>query len=96
MLSSNCARGGIINEKDIYNALDNKDIAGAGLDVFDIEPASKSNPILNLKNVILSPHIAGVTVEATVRMAKETVQNVLDVFDDKVNENVIVNNEILR
>ena len=92
----NCARGGIINEKDIYNALDNKDIAGAGLDVFDIEPASKSNPILNLKNVILSPHIAGVTVEATVRMAKETVQNVLDVFDDKVNENVIVNNEILR
>ena len=92
----NCARGGIINEADIYNALVNKDIAGAGLDVFDIEPAAKSNPILNLKNVILSPHIAGVTVEATVRMAKETVQNVLDVFDDKVNENVIVNNEILR
>ncbi len=92
----NCARGGIINEDDLYKALNNDDISGAGLDVFDIEPAPKSNPILNLKNVILSPHIAGVTVEATVRMATETVQNVLDVFDEKVNENVIVNNEILR
>ena len=92
----NCARGGIINEDDLCNALDNDNIAGAGLDVFDIEPAPKSNRMLNTKNVILSPHIAGVTVEATVRMAKETVQNVLDVFDEKVNENVIVNNEILR
>ncbi len=92
----NCARGGIINEEDLYNALNNDDISGAGLDVFDVEPAQKSNPILNLKNVILSPHIAGVTVEATVRMATETVQNVLDVFDEKINDNVIVNNEILR
>ena len=93
----NCARGGIINEKDLFNALNDDVISGAGLDVFDIEPAPKSNPLLNLnKNVILSPHIAGVTVEATVRMAKETVQNVLDVFDEKINEKVIVNNEILR
>ena len=92
----NCARGGIINEDDLCEALDNDNIAGAGLDVFDIEPAPKSNRMLNTKNVILSPHIAGVTVEATVRMATETVQNVLDVFDEKVNENVIVNNEILR
>ena len=93
----NCARGGIINEKDLFNALNDDVISGAGLDVFDIEPAPKSNPLLNLnKNVILSPHIAGVTVEATVRMAKETVKNVLDVFDEKINEKVIVNNEILR
>ena len=92
----NCARGGLVNEEDLCEALDNDNIAGAGLDVFDIEPAPKSNRSLNTKNVILSPHIAGVTVEATVRMARETVLNVLDVFDEKVNENVIVNNEILR
>lgn len=89
----NCARGGILNEEDLYEALLNKKIAGAGLDVFDIEPTPSSNPLFKLKNAILSPHIAGVTVESTVRMATETVQNVLDVFDNKVNKSVVVNLE---
>ena len=87
----NCARGGILNEDDLYEALLNEKIAGAGLDVFDVEPTPLSNPLFKLKNVILSPHIAGVTVESTVRMATETVQNVLDVFDNKVNKSVVVN-----
>ena len=87
----NCARGGIINEEDLYEALLNKKIAGAGLDVFDVEPTPSTNPLFKLKNVILSPHIAGVTVESTIRMATETVQNVLDVFDNKVNKSVVVN-----
>ena len=89
----NCARGGILNEEDLYEALKNKKIAGAGLDVFDIEPTPSSNPLFKLNNVILSPHIAGVTVESTVRMATETVQNVLDVLDDKINQSVVVNNK---
>ena len=89
----NCARGGILNEDDLYEALLNEKIAGAGLDVFDVEPTPSSNPLFKLKNVILSPHIAGVTVESTVRMATETVQNVLDVFDNNVNKSVIVNLE---
>ena len=88
----NCARGGILNEEDLYEALTNKKIAGAGLDVFDVEPTPSSNPLFKLNNVILSPHIAGVTVESTVRMATETVQNVLDVLDDKINQSVVVNN----
>ena len=87
----NCARGGILNEEDLYEALLNEKIAGAGLDVFDVEPTPSTNPLFKLKNVILSPHIAGVTVESTVRMATETVQNVLDVFDNKVNKSVVVN-----
>ena len=87
----NCARGGILNEDDLYEALLNGKIAGAGLDVFDVEPTPSTNPLFKLKNVILSPHIAGVTVESTVRMATETVQNVLDVFDNKVNKSVVVN-----
>ena len=87
----NCARGGILNEEDLHEALTNKKIAGAGLDVFDIEPTPSSNPLFKLNNVILSPHIAGVTVESTVRMATETVQNVLDVLDDKINQSVVVN-----
>ena len=87
----NCARGGILNEDDLFEALLNEKIAGAGLDVFDVEPTPSSNLLFKLKNVILSPHIAGVTVESTVRMATETVQNVLDVFDNKVNKSVVVN-----
>ena len=89
----NCARGGILNEEDLYEALTSKKIAGAGLDVFDVEPTPSSNPLFKLNNVILSPHIAGVTVESTVRMATETVQNVLDVLDDKVNQSVVINNK---
>jgi len=89
----NCARGGILNEEDLYEALKNKKISGAGLDVFDVEPTPSSNPLFKLNNVILSPHIAGVTVESTVRMATETVQNVLDVLDDKVNQSVVINNK---
>ena len=89
----NCARGGILNEEDLYEALTSKKIAGAGLDVFDVEPTPSSNPLFKLNNVILSPHIAGVTVESTIRMATETVQNVLDVLDDKINESVVVNNK---
>jgi D-3-phosphoglycerate dehydrogenase len=92
----NCARGGIINEIDLYDALKNNKISGAGLDVFDIEPAPLNNKLLELKNVILSPHIAGVTVEATIRMSTESVQNVFDIFDNKINQNVIVNKEITK
>ena len=87
----NCARGGILNEEDLYEALKDENISGAGLDVFDVEPTPSSNPLFKLNNVILSPHIAGVTVESTVRMATETVQNVLDVLDDKINQSVVVN-----
>ena len=89
----NCARGGILNEEDLYEALTDENISGAGLDVFDVEPTPSSNPLFKLNNVILSPHIAGVTVESTVRMATETVQNVLDVLDDKINQSVVVNNK---
>ena len=89
----NCARGGILNEEDLYEALKDENISGAGLDVFDVEPTPSSNPLFKLNNVILSPHIAGVTIESTVRMATETVQNVLDVLDDKINQSVVVNNK---
>ena len=49
----------------------------------------------SLDNILLSPHIAGVTQEATIRMSKQAVQNVLDVFDDKVDPEVIINKNVL-
>jgi len=91
----NCARGGIVNEKALYDALTNNKIRSAGLDVYDDEPSTSSNPLFSLDNILLSPHIAGVTQEATIRMSKQAVQNVLDVFDNKVDPDVIINKNIL-
>ena len=91
----NCARGGIVNEKALYHALISNKIRGAGLDVYDDEPSTSSNPLFGLDNILLSPHIAGVTQEATIRMSKQSAQNVLDVFDDKVNSEVIINKNVL-
>ena len=52
-------------------------------------------PLFELDNILLSPHIAGVTIEATIRMSKQAVQNVLDVFDNKVDPEVIINKQVL-
>jgi D-3-phosphoglycerate dehydrogenase len=91
----NCARGGIINEVALLDALKSNKIRSAGLDVYDDEPSTSSNPLFSLDNILLSPHIAGVTQEATIRMSKQAVQNVLDVFDDKVDPEVIINKNVL-
>ena len=91
----NCASGGIVNEKALYDALTNNKIRSAGLDVYDDEPSTSSNPLFSLDNILLSPHIAGVTQEATIRMSKQAVQNVLDIFDNKVDPDVIINKNVL-
>ena len=91
----NCARGGIVNEKALYDALTKNKIRSAGLDVYDDEPSTSSNPLFSLDNILLSPHIAGVTQEATIRMSKQAVQNILDVFDNKVDPDVIINKNVL-
>ena len=91
----NCARGGIINEVALLDALKSGKIRAAGLDVYDDEPSISSNPLFGLDNILLSPHIAGVTQEATIRMSKQAVQNVLDVFDNKIDPEVIINKNVL-
>jgi D-3-phosphoglycerate dehydrogenase len=60
----NTARGAIVNENDLYNALRRKKIAFAALDVLSKEPPQPDNPLLKLDNVIITPHIAGYTPEA--------------------------------
>ena len=92
----NCARGGIIDEDALYNALTSGEIKGAGLDVLLNEPSSADHPLFSLKNVLLSPHIAGVTVESTRRMATQTVDNVLKVFDGNVDPECVVNQDVLN
>ena len=79
----NTSRGGIINEEDLYWALKNGSIDSAGLDVFEKEPPEKENPLLNLDNVILSPHNAALTIECRKRMAIETCDNIVNYLDKK-------------
>ena len=86
----NTSRGGIINEIDLNNALNENIIFGAGLDVFDKEPPDTSNPLLNNKKVFLSPHSATYTEECVERMGKETIQNIIDFFDGKLDKSMTV------
>ena len=86
----NAARGGIINENDLDQALNEDLIFGAGLDVFEVEPPKKSNPLLKNDKVFLSPHTAAFTEECMVRMAKETIQNIIDFFDNKIEKSKII------
>ncbi len=87
----NTARGGIINEKDLDEALKNNIIFGAGLDVFTNEPIESDSPLLKNKKILLSPHSATFTQECTVRMGIQTVQNLIDFFENKLQKNMIIN-----
>ncbi len=79
----NTSRGAVVNEIALINALKNKIIAGAGLDVFEDEETV--NPeFYKLKNVVLTPHIASATNEARIEMAKIAAENIVDLLIKKI------------
>ena len=86
----NTSRGGIINEIDLNNALNEKVIFGAGLDVFEQEPVNNDNLLLKNNKVILSPHSATFTNECKSRMSIETTKNIIDFFGNKIDKSMIV------
>ena len=86
----NAARGGIVNETDLDRALNENLIFGAGIDVFEKEPPDDNNPLLKNEKVFLSPHTASFTEECMTRMGIETIQNIIDFFDNKLEESKIV------
>ena len=92
----NTARGNIVEEKALYDALNNNVIAGAGIDPFVVEPATPDEPLFELDNIIVSPHSAGVTKESLFRMGAVAAQNVLDCFDGKLNPDNVINKEVLK
>ena len=94
----NTSRGGIVNEKDLFWALENNKILGAGLDVFENEPPDNNHPFFKLENILLTPHNAALTLECRKRMSVECAENIVYFFnnDKKLNINNIVNSKILK
>ena len=72
----NCARGGIVDEKALCEALKEGKILGAGIDTFEHEPPASDNPLLSLQNVTFSPHNGGGTVEAVERVVRIGADNI--------------------
>lgn len=79
----NTSRGGIVNERDLMEALKNGTIAGAGFDAFCNEPLEADDPLLNCPNLVVSPHSAAQTREAVIKMAKLCVKGCLAVANGK-------------
>jgi len=74
----NCARGGIVNEKDLYDAIKEGKVAGAALDVFEKEPPDPDNPLLELEEVICTPHLGASTEEAQENVALAIAEQMVD------------------
>jgi D-3-phosphoglycerate dehydrogenase len=91
----NTSRGGIIDETALYDALKEKRIARAALDVTEKEPLDLNNPLCKLDNVIITPHIAGSTEESVYRMSVTAAENIVQYFKGAV-PIFVINKEVLR
>jgi len=91
----NTARGPIINESDLIEALKNKEIGAVALDVTEKEPIDFSSPLVSMENVILTPHIAWYTEESNTALQTKAAEEVLRVLSGNVPKNLI-NKELLK
>jgi len=85
----NTSRGGIVDETALLEALETGSVQSAGLDVFEQEPPAKNNPLLNRQDVVLTPHIGGLTAEAMERMSQGAADNVRTVYEGGVPESIV-------
>jgi D-3-phosphoglycerate dehydrogenase len=91
----NTARGGIVVEAALHDALVSGKLAGAGLDVFEQEPPPLGHALFELPNVIIAPHVAGVTREALDRMGAQTALNMLSALDGEPIRQNVINQDVL-
>ncbi|HPL99657.1 MAG TPA: hydroxyacid dehydrogenase [Bacillota bacterium] len=90
----NTSRGPIVDESALIEALRKKEIAGAGIDVFMTEPVSADNPMRNMENVVLTPHVAGYTAESLRRISEQCTQNCIQALKGEIPE-FVVNRDVL-
>lgn len=85
----NTSRGGVVDESALVEALDAGTVAGAGIDVFATEPPADDHPLLDRDNVVLTPHIGGLTREAMERMSQQALANVRTVYEGGLPESTV-------
>jgi len=90
----NTARGGLVVEKDLVEALRNGHLGGAGLDVFVQEPIDSQHPLIQLDNVLATDHTAGIDIRSVEDMAVESAQNIVDLFNGKWPDSSVVNGKL--
>jgi phosphoglycerate dehydrogenase-like enzyme len=91
----NTARGGVVDEKALIEALRSGTIAGAALDVFEREPVEAENPLLKMKNVVLAPHLASGSIESRTAMAVLAANNLVAGLSGQTPANLI-NRQVLQ
>lgn len=84
----NCARGSVVDEKALYDALTTGKVAAAALDVMEKEPFDLENPLMRLPNVIVTPHVGGVTAQSSERIHEKVVRSTLSLLDGIYVDNV--------
>ncbi len=95
VILSNTARGGIVCEVALGAALASGKVGAAGIDVFDHEPPTEPLPYFSQGNVVLSPHVAGLTNECSERMAISAIENAMNFLDGTIDSSLVVNRQIL-
>ena len=91
----NTSRGPVVDERALYEALRDRVIAGAGLDVFEAEPVDPDSPLLGLDNIVLTPHLASGSIETRTKMAVTAATNLVSVLQGKEPPN-LVNPEVRK
>jgi phosphoglycerate dehydrogenase-like enzyme len=92
----NTARGSLVVERDLLDALNSGQLSGAGLDVFEREPPDPANPILHHPNVVSTPHLAGIDSKSMEDMATIAARCMVEVYQGRWPVECMVNREVAK
>ncbi len=92
----NCARGGLVDETALLAAIRSGHVAGAGIDVFDVEPPAADHPFFQEPRILMTPHSAGASLESQKRAGVQTIENILAAFDGTLDPDTVVNKQVLQ